>query len=100
MISIFRVCGRKLCEALLLSRRFLVIGGGLDVDLIAGEPGGQAGILPLLRATARVAPTEGCKRCGEVRNPPVTASPCQPPLGKGAEGTGDADCHGRGAPSQ
>ena len=26
-------------------------------------------------------------------NPPVTASPCQPPLGKGAEGTGDADCH-------
>ena len=22
-------------------------------------------------------------------NPPVTASPCQPPLGKGAEGTGD-----------
>ena len=27
------------------------------------------------------------KRCGEVRNPPVTASPCQPPLGKGAEGT-------------
>ena len=22
------------------------------------------------------------------RNPPVTASPCQPPLGKGAEGTG------------
>ena len=33
------------------------------------------------------------KRCGAVRNPPVTASPCQPPLGKGAEGTGDADCH-------
>ena len=30
----------------------------------------------------------GCKRCGEVWNPPVTASPCQPPLGKGAEGTG------------
>ena len=26
-------------------------------------------------------------------NPPVTASPCQPPLGKGAKGTGDADCH-------
>ena len=25
------------------------------------------------------------------KNPPVTASPCQPPLGKGAEGTGDAD---------
>ena len=24
----------------------------------------------------------------------------QPPLGKGAEGTGEADCHGRGAPSQ
>ena len=30
------------------------------------------------------APTDGYKRCGEVRNPPVTASPCQPPLGKGA----------------
>ena len=26
-------------------------------------------------------------------DPSVTASPCQPPLGKGAEGTGDADCH-------
>ena len=35
----------------------------------------------------------GYKRCGEVWNPPVTTSPCQPPLGKGAEGTGDADCH-------
>ena len=23
------------------------------------------------------------------KNPPVTASPCQPPLGKGAEGTGE-----------
>ena len=33
------------------------------------------------------------KRCGEVWNPPVTASPCQPPLGKGAEGTGVTDCH-------
>ena len=30
--------------------------------------------------------------CGG-RNPPGTASPCQPPLGKGAKGTGDADCH-------
>ena len=27
------------------------------------------------------------------KNPPVTALPCQPPLGKGAEGTEDADCH-------
>ena len=27
------------------------------------------------------------------RNPPVTASSCQPPLGKGAEGTGGTDCH-------
>ena len=53
------------------------------------------------RATARVAPTgalQGVRR-GE-RNPPVTASPCQPPLGKGAKGTGDADCHECGAPSQ
>ena len=33
------------------------------------------------------------KRCGAGRNPPVTASPCQPPLGKGARGTGVADCH-------
>ena len=27
------------------------------------------------------------------KNPPVTALPCQPPLGKGAMETGDADCH-------
>ena len=33
------------------------------------------------------------KRCGVKRNPPVTASPCQPPLGKGAKGTEEADCH-------
>ncbi len=32
------------------------------------------------------------KECDAERNPPVTASPCQPPLGKGAKGTGDADC--------
>ena len=30
---------------------------------------------PRPRATARVAPTEGYKRCGGVKNPPVTASP-------------------------
>ena len=29
------------------------------------------------------------RRCGAGKNPPVTASPCQPPLGKGALGTGD-----------
>ena len=29
------------------------------------------------------------KRYGAEKNPPVTASPCQPPLGKGAEGMGD-----------
>ena len=46
---------------------------------------------PRPRATARVAPTEGYKECGARWNPPVTASPCQPPLGKGAKGTGDAD---------
>ena len=28
-----------------------------------------------------------------MKNPPVTASPCQPPLGKGAKEAGDADCH-------
>ena len=33
------------------------------------------------------------KGCRGERNPPVTASPCQPPLGKRAEGTGEADCH-------
>ena len=33
------------------------------------------------------------KECGTEMYPPVTAAPCQPPLGKGAEGTGDADCH-------
>ena len=42
------------------------------------------------RATARVAPTKALQGVRE-RNPPVTASPCQPPLGKGAERTGDAD---------
>ena len=31
----------------------------------------------------------GYKRHGEVKNPPVTASPCQPPLGKGVKGMGD-----------
>ena len=46
------------------------------------------------RATARVAPTGALQggRRGE-RNPPVTASPCQPPLGKGAVRTGVTDCH-------
>ena len=38
------------------------------------------------------APTERNKRCGAEKNPPVTASPCQAPLGKGVEGTG-TDCH-------
>ena len=32
-------------------------------------------------------------RCGVKRKPPVTASPCRPPLGKRAKGTGEADCH-------
>ena len=37
------------------------------------------------RATARVAPTGALQGvCRGERNPPVTASPCQPPLGKGA----------------
>ncbi len=30
----------------------------------------------------------GCKEAVGKTNPPVTASPCQPPLGKGAEGAG------------
>ena len=33
------------------------------------------------------------KGCDAERNPPVTASPCQPPLGKGALGTRGTDCH-------
>ena len=41
------------------------------------------------RGMVRIAPTEGYKRCGEVRYPPVMASPCQPPLGKGPRGRGD-----------
>ena len=49
----------------------------------------RGGALPCPRATARVAPTEALQGVRE-KNPPVTASPCQPPLGKGAEG---ADCH-------
>ena len=35
-------------------------------------------------------------RCKE--ESPVTASPCQPPLSKGALGTGDADCHSQCGP--
>ena len=37
-------------------------------------------------------PTECNKKCGRM-NPPVTASPCQPPLGKEAKGTRVTDCH-------
>ena len=33
------------------------------------------------------------KRAGAGKNPAVTALSCQPPLGKGAKGTGEADCH-------
>ncbi len=40
------------------------------------------------RATARVAPTEGLQEVRGERNPPVTALPCRPPLGKGAEEDG------------
>ena len=37
-----------------------------------------------------------CGGAGAEKNPPVTASPSPwPPLGKGAKGTGDADCHGQ-----
>ena len=48
----------------------------------------RGGALPLPRATARVAPTEGVQEVRGERNTSVTALPCQPPLGKGAEGTG------------
>ena len=60
-------------------------GGVLSSLSFAGERKGAAGGI------------FGHKECDAGRNPPVTASSCQPPLGKGAE---DADCHGRVAPSQ
>ena len=41
------------------------------------------------RAVGDAGPYESVtRRCGAGKNPPGTASPCQPPLGKGAEGTG------------
>ena len=46
------------------------------------------------RADVGIGPYGGVQGVWE-KNPPVTALPCQPPLGKGAEGTGDADCHSR-----
>ena len=54
-------------------------GGVLSSLSFAGERKGAAGGI------------FGHKECDAGRNPPVTASPCQPPLGKRAEGTGDAD---------
>ena len=56
-------------------------GGILSSLSFAGERKGAAGGI------------FGHKECGAEMYPPVTASPCQPPLGKGAKGTGDADCH-------
>ena len=35
----------------------------------------------------------GYKECDAVRNPPVTASPCQPPFRQGGRGDRDTDCH-------
>ena len=61
---------------------------------LGGRPQGS----PLRRGCKRCGKTGRCghrplrkryKECDAVRNPPVTASPCQPPLGKGAEGTGE-----------
>ena len=60
---------------------------------------GRFGAAGIRRADVGIGPY-GCMQGVREKNPPVTASPCQPPLGKGAEGTGDADCHRRGAPSQ
>ena len=51
--------------------------------------------------TEASAPTEDRKKLVRYRAGGVEPRPYgQPPLGKGAEGTGDADCHGRGVPSQ
>ena len=47
------------------------------------------------RGDVGIGPYGGLQKVRGERNPPVTASPCQPPLGKGALGTGDADCHSR-----
>ena len=48
--------------------------------------------------TGASAPTEGYKGAGAERNPPVTASPCQPPLGKGAYKDGEYGLRGLCAP--
>ena len=53
-------------------------------DSLVSDTAGRCGHRPL-----RV----HSKRRGGERNLPVTASSCQPPLGKGAEGTGGTDCH-------
>ena len=45
------------------------------------------------RAVGDAGPYGGSQEVRGERNPPVTALPRQPPLGKGAKGTGDADCH-------
>ena len=42
---------------------------------------------PYSRAFCRAGPV--CPAGGREKNPPGTASPCQPPLGKGAMGTGE-----------
>ena len=73
--------GGKLCEAFLTRcpdprKR----GSGLSFCK-KGNEGGR-GVRPY-----------GCMQGVWEKNPPVTASPCQPPLGKGAEGTGGTDCH-------
>ena len=66
----------------------------LRADVGIGPYGGETEIRPLSGGRGRTPPLrKRYKGRGTRRNPPVTASPCQPPLGKGAKGTGDADCH-------
>ena len=76
-----------------LARRWATAGpyGSVTRGAMGGRPQGS----PLRRGTSSTgngpmwasAPTEGYKGVQE-RNPPVTASPCQPPLGKGAKDGG------------
>ena len=61
----------------------------LRADVGIGPYGGETEIRPLSGGRGRTPPLRmRYKRCGAGRNPPVTASPCQPPLGKGARRTG------------
>ena len=57
--------------------------GRADVGI--GPYGGLQGVLTVGTTVGNRRPLrKRNKKCGGERNPPVTALPCQPPLGKGA----------------